>query len=146
MADLSDSDKNGSSDAAAIEEIEIKIHPDNLTGITMVTGAYPLHGYKGFIEVEHTWRNNTYMIHALRYQFERGAVTGKNPRFEISAMAVNGPTLTVVPPQDGQWHFWGSSTSYRTANTAMDFKFYFVFDAPEGVWRTDTKILRLIAN
>ncbi|AZF60793.1 hypothetical protein [Pseudomonas sp. R11-23-07] len=132
MADLSDSDRNDSNEAASIEKIEIKIHSDNTKGITIVTGAYPLHGYKGSIEVEYSWSNNIYTIHARRYQFERGAVTGKNPRFEISAMAVNGPTLTVVPPQDGQWHFWGSSTSYQTANTAMDFKFYFVFDAPEG--------------
>ncbi len=145
MVDNSDSDKNGSSDAATPEVIEIKIDPNNPKGKTTVKGAYPLHGYSGEIEVEYTWERNIYTITALRYLFGRGSVTGKNPRFEITAQEVSGPTLAVIPPQDGQWHPWNSSTNYPTANTLMYFTFYFIFDAPyEGVWRTDKKTVRLL--
>ncbi|WP_421527545.1 hypothetical protein [Pseudomonas brenneri] len=60
MTDISDSDKNGSSDAAATEVTKIKIDPNNPNRITTVTGEYPLHGYKGTIEVESTWKKKTF--------------------------------------------------------------------------------------
>lgn len=145
MTNISDSDKNGASDAAATEVIEIKIDPKNPKGKTTVTGEYSLHGYKGAIEIEYTWSNNIYTISALRYLFERGAITGKNPRFEISAQEINGPILAVIPPQNGQWHHWGSSTNYPTASTVMYFTIYFIFNAPPGgVWQTDSKSVRLL--
>lgn len=144
MSDISDSDKKGSSDEAPSETIEIKVDRNNPTSVTTVRGEYSLHGYKGAIEVEATWSNGIYIIHALRYMFERGAVTGKNPRFEIHSVTFGGPILAVHPPQDGQWRVWGSSTKYTTSNTVDTFEFYFVFDAPpDGVWRTDRKRVKI---
>jgi len=86
-------------------------------------------------------KKNVYTIKALRYLFEGSGVTGRNPRFEI-ARDNGGPILAINPVQNGGWRNWGSSTDYQTVATVITFAFYFVFDAPpEGVWRTDKKVL-----
>ena len=64
MSDISGSDKNGSSDEAPSETIEIKVDRNNPTSVTTVRGEYSLHGYKGAIEVEATWSNGIYILNS----------------------------------------------------------------------------------
>lgn len=54
MSDISGSDKNGSSDEAPSETIEIKVDRNNPTSVTTVRGEYSLHMDTKNVEVEAT--------------------------------------------------------------------------------------------
>src|ERR1700756_1845715 len=85
-------------------------------------------GFRCDIHLQHGWEGNTFWIRTFDYLFRRGPMVGVNPLLQVQI--VGGPSTSIVPTQDGQWHGW-DNTMRLVSNNPVTANFYFRFHTYE---------------